>query len=183
MALTAANVRVGVTGVVMIGATSATAPTGTSSATTGFVDLGFVGESGVTESRSRSLNDIKAWQNAATVRRVVTDSTLTYQLTLIESSKAVIEAFYGATTSGATATEGTIGVIPAATGGHKSFIIDVVDGAEVRRIYIADGEITEVGDVVYASGEAVGYDVTITAYPNTSGEAAKIFATALKTGA
>jgi hypothetical protein len=174
------KVRVAVTGEVMVGPTTASAPTGTGGTTTGFVKLGFVSEDGVTETRDRSTDDIKAWQNAATVRTVVTDATLKYQLTLIETSKDTVELFYGGTST-STATEGGIAVIPAATGGRKSFIVDVVDGAELIRTYIASGEITEVGDRVYASGEPVGYEITITAYPDATGKSAQVWATALHT--
>jgi hypothetical protein len=83
-------------------------------------------------------------------------------------------------TSGAS--DGNFVVIPSSTGGQKSFIIDVVDGSELIRTYIPNGEVTEVGDRVYASGEPIGYEVTITAYPNTTvGGSAKVWATALKT--
>lgn len=183
MALNSANVRVAVTGEVLVGATSATAPTGTGGTTTGFTGLGYVSEDGVTETRDRSSDTIKAWQNADTVRTVVTDATLTYSFTLIETKKETVELFYGATVTEAAA-EGNFVMVPANTGGRKSFIIDVVDGAELRRIYIPSGEVTEVGDVVYASGEPIGYEVTITAYADTTvGGSAKVWATALKTPA
>lgn len=180
MALTAANVRVAVTGVVSVGATSATAPTGTgTSAPTGFTDLGYVGEDGVTESPSKTTNPVKAWQTGATVRRVVTEGEYQISFTLIETSKATVELYYGATaTTGVS--EGSIAVIPTNTGGQKSFCIDVVDGSEKKRIYVATGEVTEVGDIVYRNGEAIGYPITITAYPTATGESATVFSTALK---
>lgn len=180
MTLTAANVRVAVTGVVMVGPTTAAAPTLTTSVTTGYGDLGYVGEDGVTESVSTTTKPIKAWQNAATVRRVVTDGEYTLKFVLIESSKAVIEAYYGATATSA-ATEGSIAVVPTSTGGNKSFIVDVVDGAEKKRIYVALGEITERGEIVYKNGEPIGYPITITGYPTETGESATVFSTALKT--
>jgi hypothetical protein len=164
-----------------MGLTSATAPTGTGGTTTGFTGLGFVSEDGVTETRDRSSDDIKAWQNAATVRTVVTDASLTYSFTLLETKKETVELFYGATVTAAVA-DGSFVVVPASTGGRRSFILDVVDGTELIRTYIPQGEVTEVGDRVYASGEPIGYEVTITAYPDTtiSGNA-KVWATALKT--
>jgi len=179
MTLTAANVRVAVTGVVMVGPTTAAAPTLTTSTTTGYGDLGYVGEDGVTESVSTTTKPIKAWQNAATVRRVVTDGEYTLKFVLIESSKAVIEAYYGATATSA-ATEGSIAVVPTSTGGNKSFIVDVVDESERKRIYVALGEITERGEIVYKNGEAIGYPITITGYPTATGESATVFSTALK---
>lgn len=179
MALTAANVRVAVTGVVSVGATTATAPTSTSSSTTGFTDLGYVSEDGVTESKNVTSKAIKAWQNSAVVRRLVTDGEYTLKLTLIETTKAVLEAYYAATATQSTA-DGSIVVNPTATGGQKSFIVDVVDGSEKKRIYVATGEITEFGDLVYKNGDPIGYPITITGYPDSSGVAATVFSTALK---
>lgn len=164
-----------------MGLTSATAPTLTTSVTTGFTGLGYVGEDGITETRDRSVDDIKAWQNADTVRSVVTDASLSYSFTLIETSIATVQLFYGATAV-TTVPEGNILIVPSATGGRRSFIIDVIDGAELRRTYIPSGELTEVGDLVYANGEPIGYECTITAYPAAAISAsAKVFATALKT--
>ena len=49
MALVAENVRVAVTGAVMVGPTSAPAPTDADTPPTGFDDLGYISEDGVTE--------------------------------------------------------------------------------------------------------------------------------------
>lgn len=182
MALNASNVRVAVSGEVSVGLTSATAPTGTASALTGFTGLGYVSEDGVTETRDRSTDSITAWQNSAQVRTVVTESSLTFQFTMIETKEATVELFYGAVVTPAVS-DGSFVVVPANTGGQQSFVIDVVDGAELIRIYIPNGEVTEVGDRVYNnSGDPIGYDVTVTAYPNaTISGSAKVWMTALKT--
>lgn len=180
MALTSANVRVAVTGAVMVGPTSTTAPTSTASATTGFADLGLISEDGVTESRGRTTNSIKAWQNGAEVRVVVTDGTLTYKFVMLETSLATVQAYYGVSVT-QTVSEGSFVIVPTATGGRKSFLLDVVDGAELLRVYIPQGEITEVGDKVYNGTTPIGYEVTVSAYTDStiSGNA-KVFATALK---
>jgi hypothetical protein len=162
VALTAANVRVAVTGAVYAAPVGTAAPTAHDSALdVAFVDLGYVSEDGVTETRDRSTEQIRAWQQSALVREVVTDSSITYDLTLIETSEAVVELFYGATADG---TDGQIDIDPGTTGGVQSFVIDVIDGSSTIRTYIPRGEITAVGDQVYAAGEAVGYPITITAY-------------------
>lgn len=180
MATDSSKVRVAVTGEVLVGATAATAPTGTGGTTTGFTGLGYVSEDGVTETRDRSADDIKAWQNGDTVRTVVTDGNLTFSFTLLETKKETVELFYGTTVT-QTVTDGSFVIVPTNTGGRKSFILDVVDGAELRRTYIPSGEVTEVGDIVYSNGEPIGYEVTVTAYssPSISGNA-KVWSTALK---
>lgn len=167
------NVRVAVSGAVSVGPTATVAPTTAISVLpAGFVDLGFISEDGVVEKRDRSSNTIKAWQNAAIVREVVTEANLTFTFTMIETKKETVELFYGATVN---ATDGGFVVVPASTGGRKSFVIDAVDGTSFIRTYIPQGEVVEVGEVVYVSGEPVGYEVTIRAYPDAgiSGSARK----------
>lgn len=179
MALDSTKVRVAVSGAVSIGAVGAAAPTGTGSALTGLTDLGYISEDGVTETRDRSTNTLKAWQGGATVRTVVTDGTLTYKFKLLETKKETVELYYGTTVTAA-ATDGNFVIVPTATGGRKSFVLDVVDGAELIRTYVPQGEVTEVGERVYSNGEAVGYEVTLTAYvDNVLGGSAKVWATAL----
>lgn len=175
MALTSSNVRVGVSGEVSVGPTATTAPTSAAATLTGFTGLGYVSEDGVTETVDRSIDDIKAWQNAATVRSTITDASVTYQFTLIETTVDTVEAALGASVT-QSATEGTYTIVAGSTGGRKSFVIDVIDGANLKRIYIAEGEVTELGDTVYASGEAIGYAVTLKAYTDPI-----VFDTSLKT--
>jgi hypothetical protein len=182
MPLDSTKARIAITGELSVGALAAAAPTGTASALTGFTGLGYVSEDGVTETRDRSTETIKAWQNGNSVRTVVTEGTLSYQLTLIETTKATVELFYGATAT-QSATEGNVVVNPTATGGQKSFVFDVIDGSELLRVYIPIGEVTEVGDRTYTNGEVAGFDVTITASAASalSGGAARVWMTALKT--
>lgn len=164
MALDSQNVRVAVTGAVSMGATTAVAPIDADTAWAEGSDLGYVSEDGVTETRDRSSEQIRAWQNGDVVREVVTEANLTYAFTLIETKKETVELYYG----NAVETNGSIAIVPSKTGGRHSFVIDVVDGDEYIRTYIPSGEITEVGDQVYANGEPVGYEVTITAYPTSA---------------
>lgn len=166
MALVAANARVAITGVVSIGDGTQTAPTDSGTALgTGWTDLGYVSEDGVTETRDRSTNTIRAWQNGDTLREVVTESTLTYAMTFAETKAATVELFYGNTVDD---TDGSIVIVPSSTGGRHPFVIDVVDGDETIRTYIPDGEVTEVGDQTYVNGELIGYEVTITCYPSST---------------
>lgn len=164
MAVVTANVRVGVTGEVYV------APVGTALPTTAiatpnvaFKGLGSVSEDGIAESRDRATDDIRIWQNSAIARTVITESSLRFTFTMVETKKETVELYYGSSVTDAT---GLITIDPAATGGRKSFIIDVIDGDKIERTVIAEGEVTEVGDKTYANGEPIGYEVTITAYTN-----------------
>lgn len=169
MALTASQVRVGVTGAVYYGDTTATAPTSTSSTLTGFSEVGYLSTDGLEFTPEKSTSPINAWQNADLVRTVVTDSSLMYKFTLIETSLDVIELYFGAT-----ATAGKIEVNPGATGGRRSFVFDVVDDDKVIRHYVPAGEVTAVEPQKYTNGEAIGYGITVTAY-STDGRSADVF--------
>jgi hypothetical protein len=181
MALDSTKVRAAVSGAVSVGLTSAAAPTASGSALTGFADLGYISDAGVTETRERSTNEIRAWQGGALMRLLVTSGNLSYKFIMLETKLETVKLFYGTTVT-QTAPEGTFLINPTSTGGRQSFIVDVVDGAELIRTYIPQGELGEVGDRVYVNSEAIGYEVTIAAYPDvTLGASAKVFATALKT--
>lgn len=162
MALDSDNVRVAVTGAVYVGPTTSAAPTSSSSALTGFTDLGYVSADGITESIDKTTSQIRAWQNGALVREVVSEGTYSMQLTFIETNQDVLELYFGSSITG-----GALDGDPTKSGGRKSFVVDVVDGAIVERTYIPAGEITAVGERTLASGEAIGYNVTITAYADT----------------
>jgi len=169
MALTADNVVVGITGKVYIGDTTATAPTASDSTLTGFTELGYVSADGVSFTIDKSTNQIRAWQNSDLVREVVTEGNVTYSFMLLESNQDVIEAYFGGSM-----VDGKIEVNPSATGGKKSFVIDVVDNDKAIRHYVPTGEILSVEAQTIQNGEALMYGVTVTAYA-TSGRHADVF--------
>lgn len=162
MALTSSNVRVAVAGTLSVGTATSPAPDdGNTPLAEGWADLGYVSEDGVTETRDRSSETIKGWQNGDILREVVTEASVTYQCVLVETKKETVELYYGTTVGD----DGGLVIIPSKTGGRKPFILDVIDGEEFIRAYIPSGEVTEVGDQVYSNGEAIGYEITIRAYP------------------
>lgn len=180
MATSSSNVRVGGSGELYVGNTGTTVPTTTGTVPTGMAGLGYVSEDGATEARERSTEAIKAW-GGATVRTVVTDAGLTYSLTLIETNEDTIEFFYGTTVT-RTSAHGKYVIVPESTGGRKAFMLDVIDGTDVKRIFVPQGELGETGDVVYAGGVPIGYECTLTTYPDSGiGGNAVVLDTALKT--
>lgn len=166
MALSSDNVRVGITGAVSSAASGTALPTDADSAlSASYTDHGYVSDAGLTESRPRTTNNIKAFQNADNVRTVVTESSFTKKFVLLETKKDNVEAFYGATVD---TDDGGILIIPSATGGRKVWVFDEVDGDDYIRTVVPDGEITEIGDQVVANGEPIGYEMTLTGYPSST---------------
>lgn len=166
MALDSSLVRVAVTGAVAYAPVATAAPNDASTVLDpAYRDVGYISEDGVVETRDRSTNNIVAWQNAATVRTVVTEAAITVQLVMIESNKNSLELFYAAPVDD---TDGSVEIDPAASGGRRRFVVDYIDGDEFVRLYLPEAELAEVGDSTLVSGDAVGYDVTLAGYPSAT---------------
>lgn len=164
MALSSSEVRVAVSGAVSKAIVGTAAPAdATVALAAAFKDQGYLSEDGVTESRERSTNDITAWQNAAVVRTVVTSGSLSLKFTMIETNTRSVETFYGATVATT-----SILIVPTVTGGRFAWVLDVIDGAQLCRLFVPQGEVIEVDDVSYTSGDPVGYGVTLKCYPDTT---------------
>ncbi len=167
MSLKSENVRVAVTGAVYVAPTTAERPGSASEAlSVDHKDLGYISDAGLTETRDRSTNQIRAWQNGALVREPVTESSIKYTFVLLETKLETIELYYGIKV----AANGSVKIDPSRTGGRKSFVVDVIDEDDLIRVDIPQGEVTEVGDQVFANGEAIGYEVTVTGYAITDGD-------------
>jgi len=166
MTTLADNVRVGITGELNVAPVGTAAPTtSVSTLDTAFIGLGYVSEDGVTESYEDTVEDIVAWQNATVVRSTTTESKATLSCTLIETKGEVLELFHkGSSVEVVSAGQWKIDVL-APEADPRAFVLDVIDGSKHIRIYVPNGEVTERGEIVYANGEPVGYEITITCYP------------------
>lgn len=179
MALNSGNVRVAVTGAIYSDPTgTATAPVDADAALgASFVDHGYVSEDGVTEATNRTVEQIRAWQNASVVRETVTEGEATYAFTLIETKRENVELYYADTVDTAT---GGIDVRPTVVGARRMYVLDVIDGDDFIRTVILAGEIQERGEQVYANGQPIGYTITLKAYEDADGVAARKYYSSLK---
>lgn len=168
------NVTVGkpkVSGAVSVAPKGTTMPTDASSElAVAFKSLGYVSEDGVVNTNSPESGDIKAW-GGDTVLTYLSSKTDTFKFKLIEAlNMDVLKTVYGADN-----VEGTLGTgvtIKANSLSNDSYawVIDtLLTGGVLKRIVIPNASITEIGDVVYKDEEAVGYELTITAVPDTDG--------------
>lgn len=162
MALNAANVRVGVNGEVNFAEAPATLPADAAALLTDFTGLGYNTDAGVAETINETTTDIKAWQGGQTVRTVRTDETVTYAFTMLETNVDALAIYYG---NDVDVADGSVKV-----GGQLntrgSWVIDVLDGTDIVRVVIPDGEVTQRGTVNYVNDNAISYPVTVTAYPS-----------------
>ena len=139
----------------------------------GFVDLGYVSDEGVTQAKSSDQESIKAW-GGDEVRVVSTSDSITYKLTLIETNNAVLAEVFGESNVSEAAGVTTV-TLNSATLPQRSYVFELVDGANAIRIYVPVGQITATGDVSFVDGEAIPFEIEISAYPDAEGNKAYWF--------
>lgn len=173
MANTVTNVSAGkpkVGGAINVADTSAALPTTVNAALTGFTALGYVSEDGLTNQNTIESEDIKAW-GGDTVLVIQTEKTDTFGLTLIEVLNVdVLKIVFGDTNVTGTLADGITVNVNATELPEKAWVIDMVmRGGALKRIVIPRAKVSEIGEVSYTDNEAVGYELTLTALPDASG--------------
>jgi len=178
MALDATQVRVGVTGGLYVAPFGTTLPTdATTALPSAHQDVGYISEDGVTETQDTDSNDIVAWQNGATVRKIQTSHDLTYSFTMLETSAVSLKVYYGNYDAVNDSLE-----IRGEELGHDVWVLSVEDGDHILRVVIPDGQVTERGDITYANEDAVGREVTLTCFPDTNGVKAYVYRAEIPAG-
>lgn len=174
MAQTVGNVSAGkpaIGGAVWRAAAGTTLPTdATTALAADFKALGYCSDDGLTNSNSPESTDIKAW-GGDTVLTIQEEKKDTFQFTLIEVlNLEVLKAVYGSSNVTGTLSTGITVEANADEPEMAVWAIDMVMNSNtVKRVVIPNGKISEIGDIEYTDSDAVGYEVTITALPDTSG--------------
>lgn len=175
MANDATNVTVGkpkVGGAIYRAPLGTTLPTdATTALDAAFKALGYVSEDGLTNSNSPESDKLKAW-GGDTVYAYQKSKDDTFKFKLIEGLNVeVMKAVYG--DDNVTGTLDT-GITVKANSTEQASCCWVVEtilrGGVLKRIVVPSANVTAVGDIVYKDSDAVGYDTTISASPDTAGQ-------------
>lgn len=170
---TVTNVSTGkpkVAGAVFRAPAGTTLPTdATTALNNAFVDLGYISEDGVVNDNNADSEEIKAW-GGQTVMVSYSSKTDTWKMTFIEATNAeVLKTVYGS--SNVTTGTGTITVnANSAEPTGAPYVIDMaLRGGAMKRVVIPNGVLSELGEITYKDDEAIGYEVTLNALPDASG--------------
>lgn len=146
MALQSENVIVAGTGGIYVAPEGTALPAALAALAAPWVELGYVGDEGVTFGISRDVEDVLAWQSAEPVRRLVTAEPKTIGFELLEfgTPDTVKLALRGGVISVAT---GVATLTPAAAGGSdiRAMVIEAEDDGSTWRFCYQAVELS--GDV------------------------------------
>lgn len=173
MGNTATNVSTGkpkVTGAVYVAPKTATLPTNaTSTLPSQYVCLGYVSEDGLENENELEVSDIKAW-GGNIVYSSLTGMTDTFAFSLMESKNAdVLKAVYGDANVSESGGAVTVNV-KAETPEEKIWVFELaLRGGIAKRIVVPSGAVTAREAITYNDSDAIGYGITVTAYPTANG--------------
>lgn len=133
----------------------------------------YVSDAGLTLSPSMSTTNIKDWSGNV-VRKLLEEFDGTLSWTMISTNAGSLGVAFGSEnikTEAATAEHGN--QVSAALGAHlpeeQSWVFLMKDGNARVVIVVPVGQVTELGEVNFASNVGVGWNVTLSCYPDANG--------------
>jgi hypothetical protein len=160
-------------GLVWMAQTGSTAPTDSTTAlAAAWKNMGGIAESGVSIKQSVSTSKKKFYGSTATQRTLVTDQDTSIDVTFAEVNARVMEVYWKRALNSITPTVGT-GAFQVVGGSYTrqlyALVIDMIDGSNRLRFYCPQVEVTSNSDLTISNSEMVQWGVSLSCYPDTSG--------------
>ncbi|MEV0830897.1 MULTISPECIES: hypothetical protein [Streptosporangiaceae] len=163
---------VGINGGAWVGPLGTAQPVDPAAAPTGaWLAIGAISEDGLTNGVDEDSEQFTPWGLGSPFRTVVTSSIRTFSFTAWETNRPIVKSLqYRVDVAELVPTLGVTTFAESANQApdRRSWLFDVYDGATWERFYVPEGEITERSDVTYQNGEMVGYEWTISTYPDAA---------------
>jgi hypothetical protein len=135
-----------------------------------FKSLGYVSEDGMVNTNSPENENVRAW-GGDIVASVQTEKADSFAYTLIEATNVdVLKEVYGQDNVTGTLDTGIeIKANSKELEEHCIVVDTILKGGVLKRIVVPNGKISELGDISYVDGEPIGYETTLSAFPDGEG--------------
>ena len=135
-----------------------------------YKSLGYISEDGLINENSPESENIKAW-GGDTVLTVQTSKEDSFSYSLIEVLNIdVLKEIYGADNVTGTLETGIAITANSTEPEEHVIVIDMIlKNGYLKRIVIPKAKVSEVGEITYSDGDAVGFETTIMALPDSDG--------------
>jgi hypothetical protein len=155
-----------------------TAPTAIDDAVdSDLVEFGYVSPEGVRFHEEKDTAEIRAWQAAYPVRRLVTSRKFVVSFDLMEWKRATIKAAFGGGTWTETTADTEFSYTPPDADDlyEMSFLIDFNDGTRDFRLWVPRAIVVDFGEVALKRDEAAVLPLTIEATSDGTSAAFTLF--------
>lgn len=174
MANDASNVATGkpkITGAIYRAPLGSTLPVdATTALDAAFKALGYIGDDGVSNANSPESDSIKAW-GGDTVCSYQTAKPDTFKFKLIEVLNVeVLKTVYGDANVTGTLDEGITVKANSTEAQECAWVIEMILKGAYKRIVVPSAKLSAMDEITYNDSNAVGYNITITATPDTEGQ-------------
>ncbi|MGW7617429.1 phage tail tube protein [Streptomyces antimycoticus] len=134
--------------------------------------LGAISDDGLVQGFDEDSQEFTPWGFTSPIRTTITKSLRTFKITAWETGRVVVRSLQYripvaelAPSSGLTTFAETASPQP----DRRAFWFVVMDGETSLGFYVPEGEISDRSDVTHKQDEMAGFEWTITAYPDLSG--------------
>lgn len=134
--------------------------------------LGAISDDGLVIGFDEDSQQFTPWGQTTPFRTVITSSVRTFQITAWETNRPIVKSLmFRQEVADLAPVSGVVRFSESATAvpDRRAFMFDVYDGDVLERFYIPEGEITDRGDTTFKQDEMVGYEWTISTYPDSAG--------------
>lgn len=138
------------------------APTGTGALAPAFTGLGYLVDAEIAETTNQTETPITIYEGLV-VRNLITAGSYSLGFGLSQTTLAVTEEWYGATTA-----DGSIIFDPLAEKQNAVYVLDLFDGNSFKRIVMPNGQASRNGNVTFSAKAATDYPFLFTGFSHSS---------------
>lgn len=141
-----------------------------------WIQVGACDQAGLTEGFKITTSNVMALGVQTPFRTLYTDQEKSFHVVMLEIERSIVQSVLFRVTLASLARDGSgfrnvqenANLIP----DRRPYLFRIADGTSIQQIFAPVTEITQIADVVYDQKDVAKADVTMTCYPDASGNTA-----------